>query len=141
MTVEDPQSSYSPYLRSRFIRIVEIPLAIGLLYLVIFSGLTWTVEGWLENLGVTNGFFIAGFLMMGIGFILVPTLWKILIHPLGRCLNCGKSPLHTSSGISDWVYLKHPWQSALTRDRFWPETECSDCRANLISSGNTQEYQ
>lgn len=131
MIVENPRKSYSPYERSRLIRIMEIPLAAALLYLIVFSDLSWWVNDWLESVGVADGFFLASFLLFGFGFFVIPYTWKILVHPIGRCLNCGKSPLHVSPGISEWVYLRSPWQSALTRDRFWPEEECSDCRSNL----------
>ena len=136
MNIENPRASYSPYARSRLIRIIEIPLIVGILYFAIFSGFTWILQDWLETIGVTDGFFLASFLTFGFGFLVLPFTWKILVHPLGRCLNCGKSPLHVSPGISEWIYLKSPWQSALTRDRAWSETECPDCQTDLTFVGS-----
>lgn len=69
----------------------------------------------------------------------VVLLWTLVTHPLGRCRNCGKSPLHISEPLQDWVYLKTPWRSMMRRWKLWPDDECKDCRAELTSLAQSHD--
>ena len=66
-------------------------------------------------------------------------LWTLIVHPLGRCRNCGKSPLHSSEPLQEWIYIKSPWRSIMRQWKFWPDDECEDCRAELTSVVQTHD--
>ena len=88
----------------------------------------------LMQLFLGYGLGLAALIAMGTGqlggglILFVLTLVVVLVlHHIGRCPVCGKSPMHREPGELGWfaLYVMN------YRFRLWPERQCSGCRTAL----------